>query len=70
MNTCECRIRGGFPLKVTYEVDSDNYIEVDEVLTPAGKSADFLKITEAEMSEIEDECYSDLTTYGYDRGDY
>ena len=55
-------IRRGFPVVVKFyscpaEPDVGiqyPYVEIDEVLTMKGKSADFLKLTDAELSEIEE----------------
>jgi hypothetical protein len=71
---CETTIRGGFPLIVTYNACPAErdvgimsaYAEVDEILTPAGKSADFLKITDNEMREIEEACDEDMNARAND----
>lgn len=65
---CEVFIRGGFPLRVKYnacpaELDVGimrAYAEVDEILTLKGKSAEFLRFTDAEMREIEEACDVDM----------
>jgi len=75
---CDTTIRGGFPLTITYNACGaerdvgimDDYAEVDEILTPAGKSADFLKITESEMREIEEACNVDMDSRYADEDRY
>ncbi len=67
MRETETTIRGGFPLRVIYKMNPAErdvgimsaYAEVYEILTPAGKSAEFLNFTQAELEEIEQACDND-----------
>ncbi len=61
---CETTIRGGFPLRVRFRMCPAEpdvgimsaYAEIDEILTPAGKSAEFLNFTDKELDEIAEAC--------------
>jgi hypothetical protein len=60
----EITIRGGFPLRVSYRICPAEpdvgimgpYVEIDAIRTTRGQSAEFLKFTDADIVEIEEQC--------------